>query len=225
MWGQPAAVAGAHGQRCCPPPFPKPSAPTFAADTVTASLGSLSLWLLLEPWVPFWWLCPPSRAGLLPIYERLELWWCASWGQPQNLPGFISTPQEGPVWTERWCLRCSAHMRENCFLPSFCCAFLHYYQLISALCLECLTEILSEKENFFPLFLGMGLRGHLSDRPHVLRTVFPSLSTGAWYWNKLIGLVWLFQKKFFSAPRILKQLTMVSPGHVPGGQTRNIWSQ
>lgn len=165
--GRPAAVAGAHGQRCSLRPFPKPSASTLAADTVTTSLGSLSLWLLLDlgchsddcahhqglvccQSVSSW-----SR-GDVPVESSPRTCLSCHSGDYHSCRSSCPLPREGPVGTSPLCLRCSAHVRGNCCLPSFCCAVLHDYQLISALCLECLTETLSAKENFSPFSLELG---------------------------------------------------------------------
>lgn len=171
----------------------KPLAPNRASDAMLMTL------------------CPPSRAVLLPIYELLEPWWCASGEKHQTCQHqschsrdyhrcWSSPPQlrDGPQVNLLSCPGCSAQIRKNCFLPSLSCAFLHYYQCNPALYLECLSNF-EWKENFFPLFPWNWARDHLSDRPRVLlRITFPSSEYRSFLLKQACGMVLLFQTKFFS---------------------------
>lgn len=167
----------------------KPLAPNRASDAILMTL------------------CPPSRAVLLPIYELLEPWWCASGEKHQTCQSchsrdyhrcWSSPPRlrEGLQVDLLLCLGCSAQIRENCFLPYLSCAFLHYYQCNPALYLECLSNF-ELKDNFSPFFLGIRLGTiWVTDPVFFSELPFPPLSTAASYWNKLVGWSCFFRQNF-----------------------------
>ena len=112
--------------------------------------------------------CPPLRALPLPVCELLEPWWCTSW-EALGLTRAVTQGTCTGAGVDFYHAGRVPCVRSHCtwiallkweritFSQVLCCAFIHYYQCNSALCLGCLTAITSEKNiSLYSLELDWG---------------------------------------------------------------------